>query len=475
MTDQTTISNETNKRFWLTGYKPGQKLNMALAEDRDQSKKWLEINRQVKAEDAAHALVLTPDHPPSDPAILVKETNARFWAQHHWKINQKLDMSNLQDKAMSKKWLDINRIVKAEDAAGRLTVTYNDPVVVQALAHAQAAEQAATSHTDAAAKEPDPKAAKQMVDAAMDFLGISVKKGEEAAAAQPTSVPPHTVKLPVPKAPPKSAPASDQVAHVKTIHAFSKAVRNMLIKETNALFWVQTNYRPGRLLRPSNATDRTKMLIWMDIFSKVQRQYADGTLKTTYDDPVVAQHIADAIVADQATPALLDTAAATTDLETKQQALAAAAVAQEIKAQKLREAAARQRPTASPRLLKEATEAAKDLPPPSPDASTSDQIAHEQAKDAANEAAGAKDSKPQGGGLPDERTSTTAKVAIVGGLLVVAGLVTKYVRMQSGATREIAGIEERNPVRPRAARAPRASRDDTAVVRALPFPTMAVR
>ena len=61
------------------------------------------------------------ERPPT--AILYKETNARFWNRTHYKPGQKLDMTDPQDRKMSKAWLEILHEVEREADAGTLTFT----------------------------------------------------------------------------------------------------------------------------------------------------------------------------------------------------------------------------------------------------------------------------------------------------------------------------------------------------------------
>ena len=69
------------------------------------------------------------EQPPAQPSkspppeILYKETNARFWNRTRYKPGQKLDMSDPQDRSMSKTWMDILQEVEREANEGRLTFT----------------------------------------------------------------------------------------------------------------------------------------------------------------------------------------------------------------------------------------------------------------------------------------------------------------------------------------------------------------
>jgi hypothetical protein len=155
--------------------------------------------------------------------------------------------------------------------------------------------------------------------------------------------------------------------------------KDTLNKETDALFWAQTGFKPGQKLDPNNPTDKAYGAVWMDIFRKVKRAADAGTLITTFDHPVVAQHLTDATVANKAAAAHLDAAVAARDPVTTQENVIAATTATQISAQKAREAAAQQSPAVSPTLVKEAGKAAIKTPPP-PSAPSGEHIAHGHAR-----------------------------------------------------------------------------------------------
>src|SRR6185295_7793039 len=71
--------------------------------------------------------------------VLNKETDARFWAQTHYKVGQKLDPNSAADRAYVKTWLDTFHKVEAEDQTGHLVTTYDHPDVVANLEAAKAA------------------------------------------------------------------------------------------------------------------------------------------------------------------------------------------------------------------------------------------------------------------------------------------------------------------------------------------------
>lgn len=122
--------------------------------------------------------------------VLNKETDARFWAQTGYRPGQKLDPSNPTDKAMTRVWLDIYAKVKAEDAAGKLALTYNHPQVEQHLNDAAVANQAAATHLDAAATAPDPATAASHEQAAQAASTIGQQSAAQAAAYQPPTASP---------------------------------------------------------------------------------------------------------------------------------------------------------------------------------------------------------------------------------------------------------------------------------------------
>ena len=127
----------------------------------------------------------------SSKDVLNKETNARFWAQTGYKVNQNLDpANNSTDRSMQKVWLDTFHKVEAEDRAGHLVTTYDHPDVQQHLQDAQVANQAAIGHLDAAAATQDPWESTQNVKAAATADAIGQQSAGKAAAYQPPTVSP---------------------------------------------------------------------------------------------------------------------------------------------------------------------------------------------------------------------------------------------------------------------------------------------
>lgn len=344
----------------------------------------------------------------TSPEILNREVDARFVAQTGFKPGQKLDPSNPTDKAMIPVWLDIQKKVKAEDAAGKLVTTFDHPAVAQHLSDAAVAHQAAAAHLDAAAVAPDPQTVQQNVAAAATATQVAAQKAIEAAAKQPSTASPQLVHEAAHEAaqnpPSPQAPAAEHIAHeqaktagahhahtreYKNAYAAAAAVqphsRDMLMKETDARFWAQSGYRIGQKLDPSNPADLKMLPIWMDVYKKVQAEEAAGKLVLTYNHPEVAQNLADAHVADQAAAAHLDAAAGASHPSGVKENIVAALTAAQVAAQKAREAAAKQPATVAPKLVHETVHAGLKNPPP-PHAPTRDHLAHEQMKRAGEKA-----------------------------------------------------------------------------------------
>ena len=160
--------------------------------------------------------------------LLDKETDARFWAQTGYKVGQKLDPNDPTDRIMTKVWLDTYAKVKAEDAAGKLVVTYNHPAVEQHLGDATLAAHAIDAHLDAAVRADDPATSRQHVEAASAAATTANGATQSAAMYQPATVSPivalaaaqevaHSTGLPTPGAAihdlPPDHPAHSPAAH----------------------------------------------------------------------------------------------------------------------------------------------------------------------------------------------------------------------------------------------------------------------
>jgi len=160
---------------------------------------------------AAHAAMSSTQK--AAASMLDKETDARFWAQTGYKVGQKLDTSNPTDRAMAKIWTDIYNKVKSEDAAGRLVLTYNHPVVEHHLDAAAEAHDAATASLDAAAKAPSPEESAAHTADAHAAAQTAAAESAKAAIQQPPTVSPEvahtaaqeTTPAPVPKPHPGKA------------------------------------------------------------------------------------------------------------------------------------------------------------------------------------------------------------------------------------------------------------------------------
>lgn len=335
------------------------------------------------------------------PQVIDKETDARFWASMGYKPGQKLDPSNPTDAKMIPVWLDIQAKVQHEAATGTLVTTFDHPTVTQNIAAAHAADQETAAQLAAAAHAPDPATAHHHVVAAAQAADASAQKTHAAAAVQPPTGSPqlahqaaqHAAQEP----PPPGAPLSEHVAHAQALAAHTHmhkhlaptaavpathgaTPRSILDKETDARFWAATGYKPGQKLDPSNPSDAHMIPMWLDTYAKVQREDAAGQLVLTYNNPVVAQHLADAHVADQAAAMHLDHAAGGHPHEAPHH-IAAAATAAQVSAHKTASAAKLQPPTISPKLAHDAARAQHahhHLVPPL----GSEQLAHEQAKQA---------------------------------------------------------------------------------------------
>mgnify|MGYP001618059342 CR=1 FL=1 len=134
-----------------------------------------------------------PDTDPkfwSLPTLLDRETDARFWAQSHYKVGRKLDPRNPTDRAMAKIWLDVRAKVGAEDRAGRLVLTYDSPHVVRRLGDAKIASQAADAHVSAAIAEPDLVAVGRHAIAAAIAAAAASTAAHDAASVQPPTISP---------------------------------------------------------------------------------------------------------------------------------------------------------------------------------------------------------------------------------------------------------------------------------------------
>lgn len=330
------------------------------------------------------------------PTIVDQETDARFWAQTHYRPGQKLDPSSPADAKMIPIWVNIRAKVQREYDAGTLKTTFDHPVAVQNIADAQAADQAGTASLAAVATAPDPATAQQHAATAVSAFDIVAQKLREVASAQPPQVSPQLAHEAAQSAqqdpPPPAAPAADHVAHQQTLGLGTAAVapthrptpNSILDKETDARFWAQSHYKPGQRLDPSNPTDAKMIPVWRNIYAKVKAEDDAGRLVLTYNHPVVDQAIKDARVADAAAAAHLDQAASAPDAATAQANVAAASTAAQAASDKTREASVHQPPSVSPGLAHDAGNKVKRDPWAAP--TGREQLAQQQAKDAGQRA-----------------------------------------------------------------------------------------
>ena len=126
--------------------------------------------------------------PGKSNAVLDRETDARFWAQTHYRVGKRLNSADPTDRAMMRVWLDIFAKVQREDRAGKLVLTYNHPAVEQHLSDAELAMQTAAAHLDAAVKERDPVRAQQHAEAAAVATTTASSATHAAAVPPPASV-----------------------------------------------------------------------------------------------------------------------------------------------------------------------------------------------------------------------------------------------------------------------------------------------
>lgn len=171
-----------------------------------------------------------PAHVATPRGILDKETDARFVSQSGFGVGHKLDPSNPTDAKMIPVWMDIFAKVKAEDDAGKLVLTYNNPIVVQKLADAHVADQASAMHAAAAASTTDLHEIQHNLAAASTGVQISAQRTHEAAKLQPPTISPqiaHEAAKAVKRAPPPPphAPAREHIAHMQAQGAGHRAAR----------------------------------------------------------------------------------------------------------------------------------------------------------------------------------------------------------------------------------------------------------
>lgn len=144
--------------------------------------------------------------PPAVRQAIYRETDARFWAQTHYKPGHSIDPSNAADKHWLPVYYGIGNQVEREWRSGALSDpnapgwTYKHPIVQAALDQA-AASSAQTAASMAKAQEAiragDHEAAAQHADAAHAAHIEMVQAARTAAAIQPNSVSPSRVRFAV--------------------------------------------------------------------------------------------------------------------------------------------------------------------------------------------------------------------------------------------------------------------------------------
>lgn len=302
----------------------------------------------------------------TDPSIITREVDARFAAQavQTGKPVHKLDPHDPQDAKSIQIWRDIETKVKAEDAAGNLVLTYGLPDVIHKIGEAFAAGQQAVAHIDAAQAASDPWDSQQHVDAAAAALEHSAQKASEAAAHQPPTISPQLMKEAAQQAaaspPPPHAPGHQQVAHAQALAAHKPVPRGILEKETDARWSAQYHIKPGQLLDPKDPHDAKLIPLWLDVYRKVKKEADSGRLVLTYNNPHVAQPLAEAHAADKVAAAHYDASITHPDPEAARQHAAYAAHAAEFSRHKAHEAARLQPPVVSQPIAHEVARRAGD-------------------------------------------------------------------------------------------------------------------
>ncbi len=251
------------------------------------------------------------------------ETNARFWAQTHYKPGQNLDPSQPADKAMAKVWMDIYRKVKAEAAGGRLVTTYDHPEVAQHLADAAVADRAAAVHLEAAAKAPSPEEADKHVAAAATAQQISEQRATAAATLQPRTASPDVARAAAAEAQASAAQARTAAEHLAQAQAAAAPAR--VAAQPDDANVVELRSKVTRLVQQRFGGDfralfqqygqggdadkaaLTKLLADADIGNLFTRgMWADGVMKrvdTDRDGKISWQEFQDVIAPEAGVPA----------------------------------------------------------------------------------------------------------------------------------------------------------------------------
>lgn len=134
-----------------------------------------------------------PTMTPEVQAELYKEADARFAAQTG--VVRKLNPRNVIDQKLIPAWVDVYNKVLREWKSGKLTLTFQHPVVAALLDEARDLSNAAAAHMDAvvtaiADKASPPRRAQEHLTAAQDAHAAAAQKTEAAATHQPPTVSP---------------------------------------------------------------------------------------------------------------------------------------------------------------------------------------------------------------------------------------------------------------------------------------------
>ena len=195
-------------------------------------------------------------------------------------------------------------------------------------------------------------------------------------------------------------------------------IQRQLYDETDARFWSQTGYNPGKKLVAADLYDQAMMPVWQAIYKKVYAEWASGRLVLTKDHPAVQQaivtaatHTADAI---EHTP----NAAADVMPEHKAEHAAKAQTSQAQAKIAAQQAAALQPPSVPPAIVVDAAKKIYDLVAGSPTVSPPQAVAAQQAAAAP---AVAEAAQQTGTPAPDKK-STGKTLAVIGGCFAAIAL-----------------------------------------------------
>jgi hypothetical protein len=262
--------------------------------------------------------------------VLNKETDSRFWVTTGYKPLQKLDPSIPTDRAQVPVWNAIHAQVVAEDHAGHLRLTYNDPAVIAKLAAAAKANSNAAAHLDAAATanradtDDHVQAAAHGVAAAQQHVADAQAMTQHsppppdvvhAAAQNAASSPPppdargahhigHHQGQTVPATVAASAAPKDHPPNPPTIDPTALGVARLdarQLADATAGNFVGVTHLPGALHGQSAVfPSRDALINWYNDWLRTAQ--ADGYYVAAFDktDPVWPEPIADGMGAEAA-------------------------------------------------------------------------------------------------------------------------------------------------------------------------------